>query len=977
MTGNKFSDIVNESFLEYKNTVRKESEGQKYGVKELSYLYRTSPQIIIQNDLGLNVFGRGLKFFPNADQKKMLDDFKSDDKPILESAKTINHNVVEELTSTPTTTEAPGEVKLFRKENRQLATKDTVSPAHYKSLFDYVRSFERSLVQENSDPKFEDVDYNSKEALLLVSCDELKSEQFGVNAGVIVGNDLLRAALGTDGEPEIFQQKFALKLANAVSLKNSHDSFPSLDEDDFEKLRLGVFAKGAVSSLATTASPLFKSKFQNYINALRASKRENGSPESLQALDKAINDLIQQVAGDAAKLFVSKEGKVGMLLLTGRAMKKKREAENTPASVNDWIEASDFGYDPENIDGKTYDAIMRALETDKSLAWMIANPTFESYLETVLENPTFANSSDQIDDIDDLIAKSNALFDDAANPDGDKKFEDMIKKRNEAAMKITPPLKTSEPVIEDLCDRLINDQLSNQIPDSSLLNSLSAIDPESVYNNPGLLKIITESEMGVKSSDSNISNIEKMKKQLAKGATETSKPEKRSKDVIDDICRNNPDLAKCLRFLDQDLIEEAAEAPNYQAFVDKNNDRISQLTPLEKVVFAHDTILNNKNVDPVRREALCKELLDELSEEEKAILNHNDSSKFTDLFPKHETFDHTHVTDDNITLSECADASIQNCLAANPEQSVFKLAQMLPAIIEKRFEDLRDFARDNNVGDENFGDLGLTDSELNSAVRRALEALYNRSLAEKGPDDQEVCAIGYLLEKAKQKELAHKRDYPTCPHCGTWKVSKSCMATIGDELMMRCLEAAPQCVVCNDSLAPLCLTRFRISSTEDEQLPCCPMNHSEDYFMKKATDVVKLMLTDVTEEGSAVSFVCEGVENFEFWRKVQQELDQSSHMTVADSVESTGKQACKLIWKNEQTPENAPEELMMLTSLFETVEACAQGSISLGGVAFRILSRNRAREVLDLTVLALLTVAELGTMFDDFQILVHTFEPAA
>ena len=30
VTGNKFSDLVNESFMEYKNTVRKESEGSAY-----------------------------------------------------------------------------------------------------------------------------------------------------------------------------------------------------------------------------------------------------------------------------------------------------------------------------------------------------------------------------------------------------------------------------------------------------------------------------------------------------------------------------------------------------------------------------------------------------------------------------------------------------------------------------------------------------------------------------------------------------------------------------------------------------------------------------------------------------------------------------------------------------------------------------------------------------------------------------------
>ncbi|XP_075257403.1 uncharacterized protein LOC142349606 isoform X2 [Convolutriloba macropyga] len=978
VTGNKFSDLVNESFMEYKNTVRKESEGQKYGVKELSYLYRTSPQIIIQNDLGLNVFGRGMKFYPNADQKKMLEDYKTEDKPILEGAQNVKSGTLEDLSAVQQSANVgpQGDVALFRKGNRQLATKDKVSPAHYKSLFDFVRSFERSLVQENSDPKYEEVvDYNSKEGLVLVSCDEMKSDENFPNSGVIVGNDLLRAALGTDCEPEIFQQKFAMKLANAVSLKDPKDDFPSLSGDDFDKLKMGVFAKGAVSSLATTASPLFKNKFQNYINALKNSKRQNGSPESLQALDRAINELIQQVSSDAGKLFVSKEGKVGMLLLTGRAMKRKREEENTPESVNEWIEKSDLGYDPEGIDGKTYDAIMRTLETDKSLPWMIATPTFESYLEAVLENPTFANSSEQIDDINDLIARSNALFDEASNPTGEGKFEDRLKKRNEAAMKITPPLKTTDEIIEDLCDKLITDQLNNEIPDSSLLNSLSAIDPESVYNNPGLLKIITESEMGVKSSDSNISNIEKMKKQLAKSGADT-KPAKRSKDVVDDICRQNPDLVKCFQFLGEDLIKEACDSPNFQSFMDKENSKVSDLTPLEKIVFANECILNNKAVDPVRREALCKEQIDSMQDDEKAIVTNNQAARFSELFPRYENMEHTNLTDDNITLSEAADVSIHNCLAPNPEQSVFKLALQLPALIEKRFKELRNFAKENDLGEENFGDLGLTDSELNSAVRRALEALYNRALAEKGPDDNEVNAIGYLLEKAKQKELAHKRDYPVCPHCGSRKASKCCMVYVDDELVMRCLEAAPQCVTCNDSLNQLCLTRFRGSASEEESFPCCAMNHGEEYFFTKASEIVKLMLTDSVAEESSVSFTCEGVQNFDFWRKVQSQLDQNAPIVMADNVESTGKQACKLIWKNEQSPENAVDELLVMTALYETVEACNQGSLPISGFATKILSRNRAREVMDIAILALITVAELGTMFDDFQILAHTFDVA-
>ena len=792
--------------------MRQESDGQKYGVKELSYLYRTSPQIIIQDDLGLNVFGRGLKFFPSAEQKTKLEEHMKEEDPIFEGTKILTEDLYNDLALT--TGNNASEVALFRKEARQVATEDQISPSHYKNLFDFARSYERALLNEGSKEAYQNEEFNAKEALALTACQTLRKNENTPNSGVITSNDMLRAALGVDAEPEIFQQKFAMKLANAVSTKDAEERFPSLSEEDLKKLRLGVAAKGATSSLATLASPLFKSKFQKYINALREAKKSVGSPSSLENLDKTIEELIQQEAGDAAKLFVSKEGKVGMLLLTGKVMTQKREQEQLPDNVNDWMITSKQGYEPVGIDGRIYDAIMRALETDKSLPWMIATPTFESYLESVLENPVFDNSTDDIDDIEDLIKKSNALFEDAAKGDSasDDSFENKLKKRNEAAMKITPPLKPTEPVIDDLCERIINGQLANEIPDSNLLNSLSAIDPESVYNNPGLLKIITESEMGVKSAETNISNIEKMKRQLANQEIKDAKPAKRNKDIVSDVCKNNPDLVEIINFVDEDLIKRACDSPNVSEFLKDNLLEVSELTPLEKVVFADECVLNNKNVDPIRREQLCKDILDSLSDEEKAILVANDASKFAELFPKYETLEHTTVTDDNIMLSERADESVRHCFSANPDQSDFSLAETVPALVRKRLNELRDLAKKNGVTD--YCDVGLTESELNSAVRRALEALYNRALSEKGPDDPEVNAIGYFLEKAKQKEVASQREVLKCDKCGSYITSRKCQANVDDETVMRCLEMSPECVVCGaEPTAGLCLYRYCVLSS--------------------------------------------------------------------------------------------------------------------------------------------------------------------
>lgn len=975
VTGAKFSELVNDCFVEYKNNLRQESDNQKYGVKELSYLYRTSPQIIIQDDLGLNVFGRGLKFFPSSEQKAKLEEHMNEEDPIFVGSQTLTDELYNDLALT-TGNNSP-EIVLFRKEARQVATEDQISPSHYKSLFDFARSYERSLFNEAAKEKYENEECDVKKALVLTSCQNLRNDENTPNSGVIASNDMLRAALGVEAEPETFQQKFALKLANAVSTKDAQEKFPSLSEEDLQKLRLGVAAKGATSSLATLASPLFKSKFQKYINALKDAKKTGGSEASLNNLDKAIDELIQQEAGDAAKLFVSKEGKVGMLLLTGKVMSQKREAEELPENVNDWMMKSEQGYDPVGIDGRIYDAIMRALETDKSLPWMIATPTFESYLESVLENPVFDNSSDDIEDIEDLIAKSNALFEDAAKGDGsgEDSFEDKLKQRNEAAMKITPPLKPTEPVIDDLCERIINGQLSNEIPDSSLLNSLSAIDPESVYNNPGLLKIITESEMGVKSADTNISNIEKMKRQLANQDKDT-KPAKRNKDIVSDITKNNPDLVNLINFVDEDLIKRACESPNCAQFVQENMGEISELTPLEKVVFADECVLKNKNVDPIRREQLCKEILETLSPEEKAVLIANDSSKFAELFPKSEAIDQTTV-EDNVMLSERADESVRQCLSANPDQSDFALAQTIPDLVRKRFNELRELAKKNGVKD--YGDVGLTESELNSAVRRALEALYNRAFGEKGPDDPEVSAIGYFLEKAKQKELKMQREVPKCHHCEAYVTSRKCQATVDDELIMRCLEFSPECVVCGaESTTGLCLYRFRKTAKagdEDEMLPCCSALHQEVYYLEKTREAVKLMLgIEIDEASSGVSFQCEGTQSFEFWRTVQGQLDINRHTTVLGSLASTGREACKIIWRNRETPENAVEELMALSSMNEAVESCASGeNMSLVPV-LRVLKKCRAREVLDIAVLGLISAAELGGMYDDFQLLLHSFD---
>ena len=162
-------------------------------------------------------------------------------------------------------------------------------------------------------------------------------------------------------------------------------------------------------------------------------------------------------------------------------------------------------------------------------------------------------------------------------------------------------------------------------------------------------------------------------------------------------------------------------------------------------------------------------------------------------------------------------------------------------------------------------------------------------------------------------------------------------------------------------------------------LPCCSALHQESYYFFKVREIVKLLLGEEGAEGdspssTSISFECEGTQSFEFWRTVQAQLDINQHAMVLDSMASTGREACKIIWKNRETPDNAVDELMILSSMNEAVESCASGDNMTLVPVLRVLKKCRAREVMDIALLGLISAAELGSMYDDFQLLLHSFE---
>jgi hypothetical protein len=955
LTGLQFSQLVNDLFAEYEAQVKSEANGFKAGFKELSYLYRTSPQIIIQGDLGLNIFGRGVKFYASPEQRSVFETLIQSNASVIDSA----NNVVNELTS-----EGSSDLHLFLKKDRTLAVNED-NPNHYKTAFDCVRGLERGLNIESEKQEYTDV--QSRASLALATCQVLIDEEKS-SAASLVSNDVLRATLTTDSEPEIFQQNFALKLAHAAALEDADERYISLSQSDIDNLKRGVYAKGATSSLANLASPVFKSKFQAYLNALKEAKAQDGSKASLENLDRAINDLMKQVAGDAAKLFVSKEGRVGMLLLTGKAMTRKRVAATLPAHVNDWMVNSQYDYAPENIDGRIYDAIARALENDRSMPWMISTPTFESYLEYVLENPTFENDREEINDIDELIAQSNALFDNsAANPapgDGDwnSKFEDKCKLRNEAAMKITPPLKISLPVAEELCERLLDNSLRSEAPSTNLLNAFTAVDPEGVYNNPGLLKIITESELGVKPSESNVSQIDKMKAKLAGSGAGPAKPTKRAKDIVADIMAQNPELMKMLILANKDLIDEALAAPDFQKWLDENRDRVNALSPLEKVAFCNEAILKNKNVDPVRREALCKEILDTLTEEEKEALATADKSKLLSMLPTidddddDDDVDEESIVADNVNQNEAAAHSVQK--RYNPDAPVMEQAAQIVDDIRKRFKELRDLAKANGVKDPE--DVGLSDNNEIIACRRGLEALHDLAMADRGPDDPEVKALRKLVNKLRALEkLSTAR---LCPRCNCKLSKEKCAVTIDGVTYKRCVDDNPGCTSCDvQSSSTTCISKF----LGDD--PACGPLHGVSYYKSKLVALAQMVLQDNVSDD--IAFQCANAPEFKFWREIQQQLQDSN--ATPRKVKGQGSQAAKRMWANKDTLDSLYDEMSPSAAFYECLQKVSV-DVSMS-CCYSVVSKSHAREVLELAVLAVIAISEWTVFEDDMLVLAHTF----
>jgi hypothetical protein len=316
------------------------------------------------------------------------------------------------------------------------------------------------------------------------------------------------------------------------------------------------------------------------------------------------------------------------------------------------------------------------------------------------------------------------------------------------------------------------------------------------------------------------------------------------------------------------------------------------------------------------------------------------------------------IVPDNINQKEAADHSVQN--RYNPDSPLMEQAAHIVDDIRKRFAELRDLAKKNGIKDPET--VGLSQNNELSACRRALEALHDYATVDRGPDDIEVKALRKLANKLRNLEKPSKTR--NCQRCNSKLGKNKCAVTVDGVTYKRCLEDNPQCESCEVcSSSTTCLSKF-----SGEKPECGPL-HGTSYYQKKVVSLAKVLLGD-EEKDDSISFTCENAPEFKFWREIQQLLNEAN-VNYNSKVKGQGCQAAKTVWKNRENPEHIFEELSHSAAFYECLQKC-QVDISMS-CCFSIVGKAHAREVFELSILAVMAVAEWSVFEDDMLVLAHTF----